>query len=485
MRRGSLVGPLLLIAIGVWLLLSSLAPNLRMFDIAAMYWPWLLVGWGALRLVEIGVWMARGRTIPQCGISGGEWAIIVFLCFAGSGLYAVNRFSNGHWGLIHANSVEIFGRSFDFPVAEKRVPAAGATRVLVEDLRGNTRITGGDVQEVIVGGHKTVRALKDADADNANRQSDVEVTNQGGQIVVRANTDRVTGDQRVSTDLEVTVPRAMLVEFHGRDGDVEIGDVNGGVEVGGDKAEVRLRNLGGKARVNMRDAQLVRANDLKGDLEITGGHGGDIELDTIAGQVTIDGSFSGDLQFRKLAKPLRITGPNTEVRAEAVPGEIQMDLDKFTGTDITGPVKLASTRSRDVQIEQFTQSLDLSTRGGDVTLRPAVTPLPKIVARTRDGNVELILPEGGKFALKGVSNRGEVNNDYGSPVREINDNEGHRHGPNRLLSEGQGPEITVETERGSIRVRKDEGAALVQKQGKHGDRVEVQVDKGAIVVEKN
>jgi DUF4097 and DUF4098 domain-containing protein YvlB len=480
MRRGSLVGPLLLIAIGGWLLMSILRPDLRMFDVAAMYWPWLLVGWGALRVIEILVWMLRGRPLPQAGISGGEWAIIVLLCFAGSGLYTVNRWSNGHYGFIQANRVEIFGRGFDFPITEKKVAAPAQCRVLIENLRGGARVTGADVQEVIVGGRKSIRALREGDAEAADRQSEIEVVEQGGLVTIRTNIDRVTGDQKVNADLELTVPRAASVEFRGRDGEIEMLDLNGGVEVVSDKAEVRLRNIGGNARLDVRDARLVRANDLKGKLEIQGGRGGDIELDTIAGEVTIDGAFSGDLQFRNLAKPIRIQGPSTELRVERIPGEIRMDLDKFSATNLVGPIRLTSSRSRDVQLEQFTNSLELSVRGGDITLRPAGSPLPKIGAKTRDGNVVLVLPADAKFALKAVSSRGDVSNDYGPALKTVNNVE-DRHGAASIVSAaGQGPEITVETDRGSITVRKDSGAALTPQPGRAPE-----TDKASIEVEKN
>lgn len=479
MRRGSLVGPLLLIAIGAWLLVSSLRPDLRMFDIAALYWPWLLVGWGALRVIEILVWKLRGRPLPAAGISGGEWALVVLLCFAGSALYAVNRWSGGHTGFFVANRVEIFGRSFDFPIAEKKLPAAAGCRVLIENLRGGARVTGGDVSEVVVGGHKTIRAMREPDAEAADRQSEIELVDQNGQVTIRTNTDRVTGDQKVTADLEVTVPRGASVEFRGRDGEVEISDLNGAVEVVSDKAEVRLRNLAGNARLDVRDAGVVRANDVKGKIDLVGGHGGDIELDTIGGEVTIEGAYSGELQFRNLAKPIRIQGPTTELRVERIPGELRMDLDKFSATNLVGPVRLTSNRSRDVQLEQFTESLELSVRGGDITLRPG-TPLPKISAKTRDGNVELVLPADGRFALKAVSNRGDVTNEFGAALKTVSDSEG-RHGAASLVSaDGKGPEITVETERGSITVRKDSGTALAPKAGRMPE-----TDKAAIEIDKN
>ena len=50
MKRRSLAGPLLLILIGVWFLMSTLRPDLPLLDLAARFWPFVLIGWGALRL---------------------------------------------------------------------------------------------------------------------------------------------------------------------------------------------------------------------------------------------------------------------------------------------------------------------------------------------------------------------------------------------------------------------------------------------------
>lgn len=468
MRRGSLAGPLVLILIGVWLLLSNLRQDLKLFDVAAQYWPVLLLAWGLMRLVEIFVGALRGRPWPRPGISGGEWGVVIALCLVGSFMHTVNHLSTGHWGFFQANRIEIFGRPFDYPVAEKKILAPAAPRLLIENLRGDVRVTGADVKEIIVGGRKSIRALRESDADAANRQSEVELSVQGEQIILRTNTDRVTGDQRVSIDLEVTVPRSTWVSLRGRDGYVEVNDLKGGVEVSSDDARVRLRNIGGNARLDLRKSDQVQAVNVGGTVELIGGRGGDIDLDTIGGEVTINGSYSGDLHFRNLAKPIRLQCPNTELRVERIPGEVNLDLDKFGGTNLIGPIRLSSSRSRDVEIDEFTQSLDLTVRGGDVRLRPAGATLPQIAAKTRDGNVELILPENGRFTLRAVSDRGEVTNEYGPALKVIpgrrGDEEG-RHGGSIMGSVGQGPSMVVETDRGSITVRKDSGAALSTRQG--------------------
>ncbi|HEY1205972.1 MAG: DUF4097 family beta strand repeat-containing protein [Bryobacteraceae bacterium] len=470
MRRRSLAGPLLLVLIGVWFLMSTLRPDLPLLDLAARFWPFILIGWGALRLLEILVWAVRGQALPRSGLAGGEWTLVVFVCLIGSGLYWAN-FDRpwGNW-VVGANRVEIFGRSFDYTIPEQKVPVGKATRVLVENLHGTVRVTGADTQEVTAGGRKSIRALQDKDADEADRQTPVEAAVNGDQVVVRTNQDRLTGQQRVTTDVEVTVPRGFTVEVRGRNNDsIEVSAVNGGVEVAADEASVRLENIGGSVRLSdVHKSELIRAANVKGGVDIQGGHGRDIELDTIGGEVVIDGSYSGDLELRNLAKPLRIVGPNAELRVERTPGEIHMDLGKFEGTNLVGPIRLTSTRARDVEIEKFTQSLDLSLDHGDITLRPLETPLSKIDAHTHNGQVDLTLPEKAAFDLKASTNHGEVSNDYGDALKAVSEEHGHDRGSIQGTI-GQGPAIVVETDRGSVTVRKDSGAPLAAHNEKPSD----------------
>ncbi len=466
MKRRSLAGPLLLILIGVWFLMSTLRPDLQLLDLAARFWPFVLIGWGALRLLEILVWAVRGQEMPRSGLAGSEWTLVVFLCLAGSALYWVNY--DRPWGrfAIGANSVEIFGRSFDYTIPEQKFPAGKATRVLVENLHGTVRVTGADAQDVTVGGRKSVRALQDKDADEADRQTKVDAAVNGDMVVVRTNQDRFTGRQRVTTDVEVTVPRGFSVEVRGRNNDsIEVSSVNGSVEVAADDASVRLDGIGGNVRLtDVRKSDLIRAANVKGAVDIQGGRGRDIELDTIAGEVVIDGSYSGDLEFKNLAKPLRLTAPNAELRVERTPGEIHMDLGKFEATNLVGPIRLTSGRPRDVEIEKFTQSLDLSLDHGDITLRPLDTPLSKIAAHTHNGQVELTLPEKAAFDLKASTNRGEVSNDFGDPLKTVSDEHGRGSG-SITGTIGQGPAIVVQTDRGAVTVRKDSGAPLAARSG--------------------
>jgi DUF4097 and DUF4098 domain-containing protein YvlB len=323
-------------------------------------------------------------------------------------------------------------------------------RIVFENPRGNIKVTGGDAPEVTVNGHKSIHAYARRDADRTNENTPLEVVPQGDRLLVRTNQDRAPDNQRISDDLEVTVPRGMAVEARGRAGDYEISDITGDVELAADRGDVRLARVGGNARLEMGRSGLLRALDVKGKIDVQG-RGSDIELENIAGQVTINGAYTGTLEFKNLAKPLHVEGArNTELNVQAVPGRISMDLGEFTGRDLVGPVRLV-TQSRDIKIEQFTQSLELETERGDIELQPGRLPLPAIEAHSGIGRIDLILPEKAAFQLQATAERGEAVNDFGPQIqKEVEGRTATLKG-----KVGEGPTIRLTASRGSVSVRKE------------------------------
>jgi len=148
MKRGSLVGPLLLIGIGGLFLARNVFPDLQLLDYLARYWPLLLILWGGLRLLEILIWTATAKPLPAQGISGGEWVLVIFLCMFGASLHAVRGFST--WfprSGIELGGLEVFGQSFEYPVSGEAATSK-TPKIVLESFRGNARIVGADVQGV-------------------------------------------------------------------------------------------------------------------------------------------------------------------------------------------------------------------------------------------------------------------------------------------------------------------------------------------------
>lgn len=440
MRRRSVTGPLLLLVIGGLFLWRNLHPETPVFDLLAQYWPFLLILWGVMRLIEIV--LSRDRRYPS--FTGGEIVLVVLICVVGSGISEGRQ----HGIRFNTGGLDMFGETFDYTVSAQ-APSGGIKRVTFENPRGNIRVTGGDTQDVVVSGRKVIRAWGRADADRTNENTPVEIVPQGDRLLIRTNQDRAPDNQRLSDDLEVTLPRGMSVEARGQRGDFEVSDIQGDVELVADRADVRLTRIGGSARLEVGRSEVVRAVDVQGAVDLQG-RGSDLELENIKGQVTVNGSYMGTLDFKNLAKPLQFEGTrNTELHAQAVPGRISMDLSEVNGSGITGPMRLV-TRSRDIKLEQFTQSLELETERGDVQLQPA-SPTPAIEARSGMGRIELVLPAKANFDLQATAEHGEAVNDFGPALQH--ESEGRT---NVLKGKvGDGPVIRLTANRGSVSVRKE------------------------------
>jgi len=258
MRRRSLTGPLLLLIVGSLFLWKNLHPESNIFDLVALYWPFLLIGWGVLRLGETLIWNHQGY---RSGLTGGEIALIVIICIAGSGFVQAHR---SGWR-ITTEGLDIWGQEFDYPVGDAAdagkpilLSAAGIKRIVLDNPRGNVKILGTTSDQAQVTGRKLVRAYSRQDADRANADSAVVVTPEGDRLVVRVSSNGSAGNRRVTVDLDISIPRGMIVESHADSGDYEIDDIAGDVDVTIDHGDVRLSRLDGNAHLAVERSSLPK-----------------------------------------------------------------------------------------------------------------------------------------------------------------------------------------------------------------------------------
>jgi DUF4097 and DUF4098 domain-containing protein YvlB len=458
--RGSIVGPLILITIGVLFLVRTAWPAFSVFDFLSVYWPYLLIFWGLLQIVEISIRAARGAAMPSNGITAGGWFLVLLICLVGFGMYEV-RGPQSWWRRVSFDQgMEWFGEAHDFPIAQQTRTAGKTPRIVIEDFRGSAKISGADTDVVQLSGHKTIRAMKDADARRADQETPVEMIEQGDRVVIRINQGKSTGRVRVSNDLDITVPKGSSLQASGESGDFDVSNLDGDVRINSDNAGVRLQDIGGNVSVETRRGDLVRCINVKGSVDLRG-HNSDVELEKIAGPVSINGAYSGTITLRELAKPLHIDNFNTTLSLQKVSGQVTMDRGTFSAQGVAGPAEL-STHATDVEIGGFTDALNISVDKGDVSLRPSAASVSRMRVRTRSGNIDLALPESAKFELTASTDRGEIENDFGAPLKVENVGRGAR----AVGAVGTGPDLNLTTDRGSITIRK--GTAVEMQAGRSG-----------------
>ena len=305
MRRTSFVGPILLIALGALLLARTLYPGLQLMDYMARYWPVILIGWGLLRIVEILAWSSAAKPLPARGLSGGEWVLIVFLCLFGLSIRTVHGVSNWFPEHIQLDGLDLFdGERYEYPVSGEKA-SSHAPHVLLDNFRGDVKIYGVDMDSVKVTGHKTVRGLGQKEAGERNDASPFEISGDANNPVIRVQTEQPGRSGRVSATLEISVPKGASVEVHGRNGDLDINDIAGSVAITSDNAGVRLKNIGGDARVDLRRSDVIHMSAVKGAVEIKG-RGSDIELEDVGGQKLTSTALTRELLSYK-SSPSRCT----------------------------------------------------------------------------------------------------------------------------------------------------------------------------------
>jgi DUF4097 and DUF4098 domain-containing protein YvlB len=445
-RSQSITGPLILVGLGVLFLLNNLGHDIHFWSYLSDYWPFLLIGIGVIRLAEVLIQVSHGSPLQARPSSGGGLFWIVILCLF-LAVWSASR-DGIHIGRINApGTVSILGSEYEYDV-DVHNNTDGVTRLVLDNIDGGLTVHGGDGNEVHATGHRQVHAFSHSDADRANQGSQLHLERKGDSLVLHADTPAHAGMLSISTDLDISVPKGLAIEARGK-GDLTVQDIDGSVSVTDSRGDVRLTNIGKDVRVENARGGLVRAENVKGTVDLQG-RGGDVQFEHIDGPVTINGEFSGTLEFSGLAKPLHFESARSDFRVEQIPGTVTMDLGQMKIENVIGPVKFR-TNSRDVEVTDVTNSLELNVDRGDVEVTASKAPLPKMDVHSRNGDITLTLPDKAAFDLDGKTAAGEVNNEFGSPLTN------HSDGREAFVKGkvGNGPQLTIVTDRGTLAIKKD------------------------------
>jgi hypothetical protein len=211
--------------------------------------------------------------------------------------------------------------------------------------------------------------------------------------------------------------------------------------------DMMAKSIGSDVRINMQGSRLIRAVDLHKSLELIG-NGNDLDLERIAGQITINGYYSGVQQWRTLSGPIHWRGPQTDFSAQALPGDARVSSSDILMTGLTGPVHMNS-QSRDIELNDFTESLEMQVNRGDVKLAPGHVNLARVNVSVNAGNVDLAVPDGAHFGINARTNRGSAYSDLGAPFVQESDHQG-----STIHGGSGGPSVTIMVQRGEIQLRR-------------------------------
>ena len=456
MRRGSVLGPLLLIAVGVlFLLVETSRLNLsRFWEWYGHWWPMLLVAAGIVLLAEwtFDQFHLRDPQRPpyRRSVGFGVFLLLFFLVLAGvigHHITAGERWDNGGWHFDQENLDEFFGDKHESDqTLDLAFPVGGS--VAVVNPRGDVTIDGtSDDGRIHIAEHKQVYAHSDPDADSKTRQLSPAVAREGAAVSVN-----IAALDGASADLVLTVPAAAAIQVNANRGDIHVASIKAPVVVTANHGDIELFAITGPATAHINNGgSSISAHSMGSGIAIEG-HASDVTLSEIAGAVSITGEFFGTTHLEHIRGAIHLHTSRTDLQIARLDGEVESVPNEDLMVDqAVGPFAL-TTSNRNIRLDRIAGDVAVTDRNGTIELT-AAPPLGAITLEDRNGSVKLILPEHAGFSVQANTSNGNIDTDF--PL-SIQGSENHKS-VNGTVGAG-GPLLRITTTNSDISI--DKGTVL-------------------------
>lgn len=195
-------------------------------------------------------------------------------------------------------------------------------------------------------------------------------------------------------DLEIFLPRGLILDFLTASGDLSIQDWEGEVYFRSSSGDCKLRNIKGEGKMRTSSGD-VRVEGFEGPLSINS-TSGDVNLDEIKGELKVEtvsgdvelGKVKGDGNFSLISGDLRIEEIEGELKASTTSGDLQ-------GKVLNAPSLKVSTVSGDLSLSLIPVSggkYELATTSGDINLRVPPNARLEVKVATLSGSFFSNLP---------------------------------------------------------------------------------------------
>jgi DUF4097 and DUF4098 domain-containing protein YvlB len=445
--RRSIAGPLVLIVIGLVFLLRNMGVRLPIWHWFGHWWPLLLILWGVIRLIEHS--MAQREGYRRAGIGAGSILLLVLIVTVG---LSAHYSSDIDWGGVR-DQIQMdddlggmFGTAYTFEdTLEQSFPAKGTLRVVCDHGSLNISPSDGNTLRVVV--HKKLYAQNQNDANKYNNGSKPQITVEGSEVRLNANTSGA-GDHAVQSDMDIFVPRDAVLDIASKRGDVTINGHKTDVRISLQRGDVTLDEIAGSAKINLEKGS-VRISKVSGDLDVEG-HIDNVTVDDVAGAVHLRGDFFQDIRLSKIAKTATFKSERSDMEFASVPGEIEIATDSVRGNDLNGPSRLV-TRSKEIHLEDVSGDLQVETSNGEIDVHASSKlPVGKMTITGKHGDITLTLPANAGFQIEANTRKGDITSDFGAI--KVNENKGTSEASGTVGNGASKLQITADT--GDIRISK-------------------------------
>ncbi len=444
-KRSSIVGPCILVAVGILALLIETGhlSGMQFWSWYGRWWPVLLIGVGLISLAEY-FW---DRNNPYAGRRsvGGVVFLILFLGFFGWGSHAA------HWWGPLRDQFGDNGDDFFSMIGEEHnndiqmdVAAAANATVSIQNPRGDVTITPSTDGKIHLRAHQTVHSTSDKEADKLFDQVKPDISTTGSAAVIN-----VPSRDGARVDLILELPEKSLATINAGRGDVTVEGLQNNVDVNDGHGDVKLDSIGGDvhARVNHGD---VSAHQVEGHAFVDG-HADDVTLSEVKGQVVLDGEFFGATHLEQVGSTIHFHTTRTDLDIPRMGGDLTMDSSDLSANQLTGPVRIV-TRSKNIDLSQVTGDTHIENSDGDVTVG-TLAPLGNLQIGNRTGSVTVTVPENASFAVTASTTEDDdLETDFPLEVTTTNG----RHTLDGTVGHG-GVKLDLRTSHGNLELKKGSG----------------------------
>ncbi len=445
-RRRSLAGPVVLIALGVIFLLGNMHMITwsRLSFYWARYWPVLIILWGVIKLYEH--WSDQRQGLPGRGIGAGGVVLLIFLIIFGmsaTAAYKVNWNAFGNDMEFDNDFAGLFGNTYSFTQTIEQ--PFTATSLHVVDDRGEVTVNTWDEAKIKVVVNKRVIASDEGDSKSVDQHTQATLNVVDNVANLDANTHG-SGNKPVESNLQIWLPKKAAVEVVDGRGDVNVSNRDAAVQASTNRGDVSAQQINGNVTITARRGA-VRAQDIKGDLAING-RLDDVTVNDVTGIVNLSGEFFGQTSLARIAKGVSFHSSRTDLEMSALAGDVSIESGDLRARSVAGPMRLM-TRSKDIHIEDVTGDLKVENSNGIVEYH-AGNKLGAVDITNSRGDVQLTLPSKVSFQVEAQARRGDVFTDFdGVATRQ----ERNDHSLEGTVGSG-GPQIRVTNTNGDISLRK-------------------------------
>jgi DUF4097 and DUF4098 domain-containing protein YvlB len=345
-----------------------------------------------------------------------------------------------NWGINIGNSYP-----FDLDAAPRKVP--GDARITVRGTRGDITVRPGDAPEIRVSGKANIHTWNERDAEKLRQPTSVQITQNGDGYEVFATGEK---DDRISVDMDVTVPPQAGVTIRNVKGDVSVSDLTQPVTIDNGSGDVDVRDNGDDVNIDSRKGD-IRVSDTKGNVKLEG-HGGQVDVLGATGGLTMNGEFYGPIRAEKIAKGVRFISQRTDLTLTQLAGHMEFGSGNLEIADAPGNLTLR-TNKFDIDIENAGGKVEVTNRGASVDVRFSSPPKEDVQITNSDSTISLSLPESSSFEIVADCRSCDISSDFESASLAQTSESGNAHLQGKYGT-GRGPKIVLKTSYGSISLHK-------------------------------